>query len=410
MTRPAWLQFATHLFPALWLTLRRFRLAVWLIPICIRNETRKRAEDSVVARQGYVSEVSVLMRIGIRVVIAWAALTALGFMATYYFKHPLFYFWRGLETPVLLIAAIAGAGFALCAWRGARGWRSLEPGLRFAAWLLLLGLVAGQEGWFRWQQYQVLRADVAMTRIGRHFVVGFRDFDEVKPLAEHGLIGGIYIARRNLEGENAQSLRQRIGELQDIRRQSNLPPLFVMADQEGGEVSHLSPIVKRMPALADLLIDGEENLEARARAQGEQQGRELAALGINMNLSPVVDLKIGGKKDWADPHSRIDRRAIAADPKIVTRIASGYGAGLVASGVQPTVKHFPGLGRVRGDTHLVKASLPLDPEARAADWLPFREVINHTGAAMMLAHVHLPDIDPSAPASLSRKLVQDILR
>jgi beta-N-acetylhexosaminidase len=341
----------------------------------------------------------------------WIAFGVLAFIAIRYFKHPLFYFWRDLETPALFLASVGGVWFALRAQGNARGWRDrLEPGFRLVGWLLLLCLVVGQEGWFRWQQHQVLQANVAMTRMGRHFVVGFRDFDDLKPLAERGLIGGIYITRRNLKGESAQSLRQRIDELQDIRRHASLPPLFVMADQEGGEVSHLSPLVERVPALSELLADGEENLEMRARAQGEQQGRELVALGINMNLSPVVDLKLDEIKDWSDSHSLIERRAIAADPRIVTQIASAYGAGLIASGVQPTVKHFPGLGRVRGDTHLVKASLPLDPEARAADWLPFREVINHTGAAMMLAHVHLPDIDPSAPASLSRKLVQDILR
>ncbi|GHU09065.1 beta-hexosaminidase [Betaproteobacteria bacterium] len=346
-----------------------------------------------------------------KALITWITLGVLAFIATRYFKHPLFYFWRDLETPVLLLASIGGAWFALRAQGNARGWRNrLEPGARLAGWLLLLCLVAGQEGWFRWQQYQVLQANVAMTRMGRHFVVGFRDFDDLKPLAERGLIGGIYITRRNLKGESAQSLRQRVDELQDIRRRADLPPLFVMADQEGGEVSHLSPLVERMPALAELLADGEENLELRALAQGEQQGRELAALGINMNLSPVVDLKLDGIKDWSDSRSLIERRAIAADPWTVARVASAYGAGLVASGVQPTVKHFPGLGRVRGDTHLVKASLPPDPEARAADWLPFREVIKHTGAAMMLAHVGMPDIDPGAPASLSRKLVQDVLR
>jgi beta-N-acetylhexosaminidase len=232
----------------------------------------------------------------------------------------------------------------------------------------------------------------------------------VTPLAERGLIGGIYITKRNLRGESVQSLRQRIDGLQEARCRAGLPPLFVMADQEGGDVTHLSPLIEPLPALSDLLADGAENLEARARAQGERQGSALAALGVNMNLAPVVDLKPTEKEDWLNLHTRISRRAISADPWTVARVASAYGAGLVASGIQPTVKHFPGLGRVRGDTHLVKASLSSDPVAQAADWLPFREVTARTGAAMMLAHVRLPDIDPRMPASLSRALVQDVLR
>ncbi|MDR0702029.1 MAG: hypothetical protein LBF61_06385 [Azoarcus sp.] len=344
-------------------------------------------------------------------VLAWIALLALTYVAARCFKHPFFYIWRGVETPVLLLAACVGAWFALRTLHGAARWQGrLEAGSRFAVCLLLLCLTVWQEGMFRWQQYQVLQGGVPMERMGRHFVVGFRDFNELEPLAERGLIGGIYVTRRNLAGESAQSLSRRIGELQDVRRRAGLAPLFVMADQEGGKVSHLSPLIEPMPALASLLTDGMENLEARARAQGERQGRDLADLGINMNLSPVVDLKPEQKSDWADLHTRIERRAIAADPWIVTRVAAAYGAGLVASGVQPTVKHFPGLGRVRGDTHLVGASLSVDPVARAADWLPFREVTARTGAAMMLAHVRLPDIDPHAPASTSRALVQGVLR
>jgi beta-N-acetylhexosaminidase len=347
----------------------------------------------------------------LKTVLAWAALAALSFVAARYFKHPLLYAWRSVETPVLLLAGGGGAWLALRALRGAaRGRSKREPGLRLAACLWMLCLVIGQEGCFRWQQYEVLQGGMAMERMGRHFVVGFRDFDELKPLAKRGLIGGIYIARRNIEGESVQTLRRRIDELQDARRRAGLPPLFVMADQEGGGVSHLSPLVESMPPLAALAAAGAQDLEARARDYGERQGRALAALGVNMNLSPVVDLKPDRKGNWADRHTRIERRAIASDPRIVTRVASAYGAGLAASGVQPTVKHFPGLGRVQGDTHLAQASLSSDPAARAADWLPFREVTANTGAAMMLAHVRLPDIDPRAPASLSRALVQDILR
>jgi two-component system sensor histidine kinase CreC len=68
--------------------------------------------------------------------------------------------------------------------------------------------------------------------------------------------------------------------------------------------------------------------------------------------------------------SRIRQRAIDGDPWIVARVATAYGEGLAASGVQPTVKHFPGLGRVRADTHFSKASLKVDVLEQAADWFP----------------------------------------
>ncbi|MDR0439626.1 MAG: glycoside hydrolase family 3 protein [Candidatus Accumulibacter sp.] len=341
----------------------------------------------------------------------WLTLVALTVIAAFYFKHPLFYFWRDIETPLLLLAGAAGACFALRASMRATGRRDrLEAGARLAVCVALLSLSLGQEAWFRWQQFWVLQGGPPTERVGRHFVVGFREFAEVKSLAERGLIGGIYVTRRNLRGESAQSLRRRIDELQEARARAQLPPLFVMADQEGGEVAHLSPLIGAMPALAELLADDPRNLDARARAQGELEGRALASLGINLNLSPVVDLKPGGKEDWPDRHTKISRRAIAADPQVVAQVAAAYGAGLVAAGITPTVKHFPGLGRVRADTHLVEARLAGDLDSQAADWLPFREVTARTGAAMMLAHVRLTDVDPQAPASLSRAVVQGVLR
>jgi len=341
----------------------------------------------------------------------WVALIFMTIMAWGYFKHPALLAWRSLETPAMLIMAWIGGRSASHAIRFAMNpSRRLESRLRLVLSILLAVLVIGQEGWFRWQQSQVLRGGAALSHIGRHFVVGFRDFDDLKPLAERGLIGGIYITQRNLKGKTVANLKERIDELQTLRTQAGLPPLFVMADQEGGKVSHLSPLIERMPPLSSLLVNGTENLESRARAYGEQQGRLLAGIGINMNLAPVVDLKIETTEHWTDKLSRIGQRAIDSDPWVVSRVAIAYGEGLAASGIQPTVKHFPGLGRVKADTHFVKASLMTDPVEQAADWLPFREVTARTGAAMMLSHVRLPDIDPDKPVSLSRVVVQDVLR
>jgi beta-N-acetylhexosaminidase len=341
----------------------------------------------------------------------WMVLAFVSFLAGYYFKHPVFMFWRNVETPLMLTVVCVGAWCARRAQRFAVSLpRRLESKSRLVLSVLLAVLVIGQEGWFRWQQANVHWGGAALSRIGQHFVVGFRDFDDVKPLAERGLIGGIYITQRNLEGETIESLRERINALQVLRARAGLLPLFVMADQEGGKVSHLSPLIERMPPLSSLLAEGTENLESRAHAYGEQKGRALAYVGINMNLAPVVDLKINSMVKWTDRGTRIRKRAIDSDPWIVTRVASAYGQGLAASGVQPTVKHFPGLGRVTADTHLVKASLTVDPVEQAADWLPFREVTARTGAAMMLSHVQLPNIDPDRPVSLSRIIVQDVLR
>jgi len=331
-------------------------------------------------------------------------------LTAWHLKHPLLYGVRSLETYALLLVSLGGVLLALRSWHRANVWRQkLEPALRGLAWTAVALTTLGQEAWFRWQQYQVLQAGVAMERMGRHFVVGFRHFDDVAPLAKKGLIGGIYLGRRNIQGRDMAEIRKEVAALQALRRKAGLPPLFVMADQEGGHVAHLTPLVPTQPPLAQLLQTPSQ-LDQRARVYGRQQGQALAALGINMNLAPVVDLTPDESPKWRDRHTRLAQRTISAQPDLVARIASAYGRGLAEQGVLPTVKHFPGLGRVQGDTHLVRVSLSLTPEQMRMDWQPFRQVTRQTGAAMMLAHVTLPQVDARFPASMSRPLVQDLLR
>ena len=89
----------------------------------------------------------------------------------------------------------------------------------------------------------------------------------------------------------------------------------------------------------------------------------MAALGVNQNLAPVLDLRPEPERNRFDFNTLIGRRAISDDPAIVADIARGLRhPGLEASGVGATVKHFPGLGRVRTDTHHFSADLDTPPE------------------------------------------------
>lgn len=255
-----------------------------------------------------------------------------------------------------------------------------------------------------------MRAVLAETgpeavELGRHFLVGYTRVEDVAPLAARGLIGGIYVTRRNV----SPKLRRDIAELQDLRRANNLPALVVAADQEGGIVSHLSPLLPAMQPLANLagLPPGERR--DAARGYGYVQGSGLASLGVSMNFSPVVDLK-RDRPQW-DLNSLIAKRAIAADPEVVAEVAQAYGEGLRSAGVMPTLKHFPGLGRVRADTHHVRTQVSTsEEELDATDWLPFREVLTKTRAQVMVGHTIMTAIDPDRPASLSRKVIDGLIR
>lgn len=324
----------------------------------------------------------------------------------WHLKHPLMYWLRPWETPLLLLAGLVTAALPGSPQGLFRpGWRHLCLGLATA----LIVLTLARETEFHRQREEVLAGSEAMRELGEHFIVGFNDFANLRPLAARGLIGGIYLTRRNLRGRTLGEVAGEIRELQSVRRRAGLPPLIVAADQEGGPVSHLSPLLEPMPPLASL-VDGGRERGRLAHAYGQRQAEGLARLGVTLNFGPVVDLHPGKQVVPEDRLTGLAGRAIADDPGIVTEIAAGYIDGLASRGIGATLKHFPGLGRVRGETHLHAASLDTPVAALASDWQPFRMLAGHTGSAMMLAHVILPEIDARHAASHSAAVVEDLLR
>lgn len=320
-------------------------------------------------------------------------------------KSPYLIVLRSVETSLLVMLG------GLVWWR-ARGCCGRREGGLLGAVLLVVAILAiGNEAIFRRQRAEVLAADAATRTLGQHFIVGYTRFDEVATLAESGLIGGIYLGRGNVRGRTLPAIRTEIDALQGLRRRAGLPPLIVAADQEGGSVAHMTPPLAALPSLATVVDAGSDaTLEARVGEYGATQGRGLAALGVNLNLGPVADLRPLNGGPAFDTHTLIHRRAIAANPALVNRVIGSYGAALMAQGVRPTLKHFPGLGQVMSDTHHFPARLETSIASLAAsDWQPFRGAV-HSGAAIMLAHVVLPEIDPTLPASLSKDVVQGVLR
>lgn len=265
---------------------------------------------------------------------------------------------------------------------------------------------------FEWRKYDVLHTETsAAQKLGRHFVVGYSSFAEVAVLAEKGLIVGVYVSKRNLRGRSAEALKLEISVLQALRRAASLPPLIVAADQEGGIVSHLAPVLTELPSLATLADLPADLRDRMAEEYGRIHGRELATLGVNLNFAPVLDLRPRTRLTQFDFHTLIDRRAISGDPAKVADVALPYIHGLETYRVGATVKHFPGLGRVRGDTHHFSADLdtPVD-ELEASDWHPFKRALAGSRATLMVGHVKLAAVDPDRAASHSKKVIDGIIR
>jgi beta-N-acetylhexosaminidase len=137
----------------------------------------------------------------------------------------------------------------------------------------------------------------------------------------------------------------------------------------------------------------------------------LAALGVNHDFAPVLDLRPEASRNRFDFNTLINQRAISGDPAAVADVGLAYVRGLDAFDVGATVKHFPGLGRVRADTHHFSADLdtPL-AVLEASDWRPFRDVLAGSKAQLMIGHVTLTAVDPDRPASHSKRVVSGIIR
>lgn len=325
----------------------------------------------------------------------------------YYIQSPFLLKVRGLAyLGVPLLSAI----FIFYFIKRANTLKNIRLFFSLAATVSVILMLVANKAIFLFKYTAVLNTESQpLQELGRHFIVGYQQLEDILPLVKKGAIGGVFITQRNAVGRTKADLINEIKILQTTRQQLKLPPLWIATDQEGGAVSRLSPPLTALPPLASLA--NPDTPPTEIRQYGRLQGKELAELGVNVNLSPVVDLKFEQVAHRIDFHTLIIQRAIASDKQTVAQVALAYSQGLIQQGVIPTVKHFPGLGRVTEDTHYTNAALAVDvPTLKENDWFPFKHVIRNTPAFMMLSHVKLPALDPDKPVSYSYRVVQGLIR
>lgn len=251
-----------------------------------------------------------------------------------------------------------------------------------------------------------------LERIGRHIIIGYHSFSEVKALVEARAIAGIFITDHNVRGRTVSAIKAEIDALQAIRKDHGLPPLIVAADQEGGSVSRLSPPLKYQRALGTLIAKAPHDEERKSivEAFAREQAAGLQRMGVTMNFGPVVDLRLN-PSNYADGETRLRLRAISADPYTVAKVAGWYCDVLAEAGIMCTLKHFPGLGRVKRDTHVASAEISVsEGTLELNDWVPFRRVMAKPNAVTMLGHVRIGAVDRSTPSSYSQTVIGSLIR
>lgn len=225
---------------------------------------------------------------------------------------------------------------------------------------------------------------------------------EDREILRHPLVGGVILFTRNYH--NNGQLRALTAELATLRK-GRAPRLLVAVDHEGGRVQRFRDGFTRIPAMGwigQLYAEDKAKGLQWATAQAQILGNELAAHGIDLCFAPVLDVDHGVSQVIGD-------RAFAKDPAAVIALAKAFCAGLASAGMAATGKHFPGHGAVVADSH---HELPVDARPLKEvekDLKPFVALCKAKIPSLMMAHVRYTAVD-AAPASLSRKWIQGMLR
>ena len=244
-----------------------------------------------------------------------------------------------------------------------------------------------------------------MNRESRAFITGCRgvtltaeERDFIRQMKPWGLI----LFKRNVE--NDAQLIQIASYFRSIVGREDAP---VLIDQEGGRVQRMGPPLWPKYAAActfnqNVSLDEADRIEL-ARLSARRMAFDLHSVGVTVDCLPVLDVPS------PEGHGVIGDRAYADDPAVVARFGRAVAEGMIAGGVLPVIKHIPGHGRARADSH---HELPVVEASRAdlerVDFAPFRALADLPLA--MSAHVIYSAIDPASPATTSRRVVDEIIR
>jgi beta-N-acetylhexosaminidase len=240
-----------------------------------------------------------------------------------------------------------------------------------------------------------IRREIGQLLIGS--LPGTTITSELRALAKEFQLGGVILFARNIEAP------EQVAELaHDVQSLATESPLWVSVDQEGGRVARLKAPFTDWPPMAVLGRRGDAQLATRFAAA---LASELKAVGITLDYAPVLDIH-------TNPNNPIiGDRALGDTADDVARFGAAIVRGLQDNGVAACGKHFPGHGDTSVDSHLDLPLIEHPPDRiRRVECVPFRAAIEAGVAFIMTAHILVPSLDEEKPATLSRKIVTNLLR
>jgi len=214
-------------------------------------------------------------------------------------------------------------------------------------------------------------------------------------------LGGIILFKRNIT--DPMQLARLCRDTQRVSLLSSGIPLFLAIDQEGGRVARLEEPFTRFPGNA--AIGKSPDPDASAIEFAGTTAREMSLVGLNMNMAPVLDVAN------PDIDAHLKDRSFSDDPLKVAALGRIVIDTMQQAGIMAVGKHFPGLGRSDRDPHLHLPTVGADREEMESVHLPpFADAIETGVSAIMSSHALYPALDPGVPATLSRKIMGELLR
>ena len=243
--------------------------------------------------------------------------------------------------------------------------------------------------------------------VGQQFLLTFEGREappkQFLDVLQRDHVSGVVLFRHKNMG-NLVELRGLTQALQRAAAESGQPPLLIAADQEGGQliaVDHTTPFPGNMAL-------GAAGLDKLAYKVGRALGKELSAVGVNVDFAPVCDVNSNPRNPV------IGTRSFGEDPKLVARLSGALIHGLQSAGVAATAKHFPGHGDTSSDSHhnapIVRHNAK---RIRSVELVPFRSAVNNRVKLVMTAHIVMPALNGGSnelPATLSPRILRDLLR
>lgn len=239
-------------------------------------------------------------------------------------------------------------------------------------------------------------------KIGQMIIIGMDTnyiTDRIKIMITKYKIGGIILYRKNFH--TYQEMLDLISQLKDLNKENKIP-LWIAIDQEGGRVNRMPKEILNLPS-ANLIATkgGMEDVEKSA----EIIGKILKQSGYNLNFAPVLDIK-----RFENNHA-IGDRCYGENKEDVTKYGMAFMKKLQEQGIVSVIKHFPGHGATKRDSHYFLPIIKKKMEyLEKEDMYPFEQAIKNDADAILVGHLFIKNVTGIYPASLSRKFIVKYLR